>query len=141
LGDNTIEQAVYDPPYVAKGGRSTSGMPEFDDAYGIDACPATPFLLQQLIDEGMYEMDRVVEPRSIVLVKCQDYVSSGKLWAGTLHTANFAVEALDWTLVDRVEHVAKHPRPQPPGRTQKHFRRNLSTLFVFRTGRLKHEAQ
>jgi len=137
LGDNSIEQAVFDPPYVCKGGRATSGMPEFDDAYGIDTCPSTPLALQQLIADGMEEVDRVVEPRSIVLVKCQDYISSGRLWAGTLHTPFYAVEALGWTIEDRVEHLAKHPRPQPGGRRQVHFRRNLSTLFVFRTGGLR----
>lgn len=134
LHDNDVDGAAFDPPYVCKGGRSTSGMPGFDEAYGIDACPRTPDALMELICRGMNELDRVVRPGGMVLQKSQNYISSGALVAGEF---NVLVKACDlgWELVDEIKHVAKHPRPQPAGRTQRHFRRNYSTLFVFRTGR------
>ena len=78
-------------------------------------------------------MHRVVKPTGIVLVKCQDYISSGKFWAGTHHTLTCALD-VGFELIDRLEHYGA-PRPQPPGRRQVHARRNLATLFVLRRPR------
>ena len=89
--------------------------------------------MQDQINDGLTEMVRVVKPGGIVLVKCQDYVSSGRLWLGTHHTLTHALR-LGCECVDRLEHHGE-PRPQPPGRRVLHARRNLSTLFVLRTPR------
>lgn len=123
-----FDAVAFDPPYVCIGGRKTTGIPKMHEAYGLTEAPRTPADLQDLIDEGLVEMHRVVRPGGIVLVKCQDYVSSGKLWPGTHYTLQFA-ESAGFTLVDRLEHISG-VRPQPPGRRQVHARRNLSTLFV-----------
>lgn len=128
--DNTFDAIAYDPPYVSKGGRATSGIKEMDRRYGQEDAPATPALLQDLINDGLTEMARIVKPKGIVLVKCQDYISSGKLWIGTHHTLCHALD-LGFTVIDRMEMVTS-PRPQPPDRRQVHARRNLSTLLVFR---------
>lgn len=129
--DDYFDRIAYDPPYVAKGGRKTSGIVEMDERYGQVDCPATPALLQELIDNGLTEMHRICRPDGLVFVKCQDYVSSGKLWPGSHLTLTHALE-LDFELVDRLEHVKAAPGPQPPGRRQVHARRNVSTLFVLR---------
>lgn len=148
--DATFDAVAFDPPYVAAGGRATSTLgarrgpvengrgplrrtregSDFHDRYGMTEAPNTPAGVQQLIDDGLAEAARVVRPGGVVLVKCQDYVSSGKLWPGTHLTLTRALE-LDLELVDRLEHLAGK-RPQPPGRRQVHARRNLSTLFVLR---------
>ena len=128
--DATFDAVAFDPPYVATGGRATTTMPEFASRYGMTVAPRTPALLQDLIDVGLKEIARVLRPRGLVLVKCQDYVSSGKLWIGTHHTLSAAL-SIGFTVVDRLEHVGR-PRPQPGGRRQVHARRNLSTLFVLR---------
>jgi hypothetical protein len=127
----TFDAAVYDPPYVSVGGRKTTTIPELHDRFGLTDAPTTPAGVQQLINDGLTEVARVVKPRSNILVKCQDYVSSGKLWPGTHLTLNHAF-TLNLDLVDRLEHVGR-PRPQPPGRRQVHARRNLSTLLVLRS--------
>ena len=126
--DASFDAVAYDPPYVCVGGRKTTGTADMHDRYGLTGAPTSPAKLQRLIDDGLAEMHRVVKPRGIILVKCQDYVSSGKLWPGTHRTLAFAL-GLDLSLVDRLEHVSG-VRPQPPGRRQVHARRNLSTLFV-----------
>ena len=86
--------------------------------------------VQSDIQDGLDGCLRVVKPGGIVLVKCQDYVTSGKLFPGTLLTCNHAIMK-GFELVDRLEHISG-PRPQPGGRRQVHARRNLSTLFVLR---------
>lgn len=129
------------------GGRSTTSIPDFHDRYGMTNAPKSPAELQQLINDGLTEMQRVVKERGLILCKCQDYVSSGKLWIGTHWTLTHAYR-LGLTLVDRLEHIGK-ARAQPTGkwvetdgkepvwvpRRQQHARRNLSTLFVFQKQR------
>jgi DNA modification methylase len=128
--DNTFDAITYDPPYVSVGGRKTSGIVGMYDGYGLIDAPTSPSELQQLINDGLTEMLRIVKPGGIILTKCQDYVSSGKLWIGTHHTVTHALN-IGCELVDRLEHVT-NPRPQPSGRRQVHARRNLSTMLVFR---------
>lgn len=131
--DGRFDAIAFDPPYVAQGGRSTSTVQDFLHRYGLFDCPQTPPLLQQLINDGLTEMHRLVKPRGIVLVKCKDYVSSGRLWLGTHYTLTHAL-ALGFTCLDRLEHTSRKTGPQPRV-TQVHARRNLSTLFVLKKGR------
>ena len=143
---HTFDAVAYDPPYVCPGGRSTSTIPEFHDRFGMaeggheDPLFSTPAELQQLIDDGLAEMVRLVKPGGLILTKCQDYVWGGRLWEGATLTRNTAV-ALGCTVVDRLEHIG-HARPQPAknpdgsARRQVHARRNLSTLWVFRAPKL-----
>jgi hypothetical protein len=141
--DHVFDVAAYDPPYVCPGGRKTSTLPGFHDRYGMaegghtDPMFTTPAELQQIINDGLTEMVRVVKPRGLVLVKCQDYIWSGRMWIGTHHTLTHAL-TLGCELVDRLEMITS-PRPQPSTnrdgspRRQVHARRNLSTLLVLRT--------
>ena len=128
--DGEFDAAVFDPPYVSVGGRKTTGLPDLHDRFGLTDAPTTPAGVQALINEGLGEVARVVRPGGLVLVKCQDYISSGKFWPGTHKTTSCAL-LLGLEIVDRLEHLAG-VRPQPPGRRQVHARRNLSTLLVFR---------
>lgn len=150
--DDYFDVVAYDPPYAAHGGRDTSTLVDFNDRYGRRDVPMSAEGVQQLINDGLREVQRVVRKGGRVLCKCQDYVWSGALWEGTTLTRNFAVDELGFEVLDRFEHVTT-PRPQPGGRTrthgacegkgcadcddgrvpteQQHARRNLSTLFVF----------
>ena len=128
--DEQFDAVTFDPPYVATGGRETSGIKGMNDAYGMTEAPATPQGVQDDINAGLAECYRVVKKGGIVLVKCQDYVSSGKLFPGTHHTLTHAY-ALGFQLVDRFEHLSG-PRPQPERDRQVHARRNLSTLLILR---------
>jgi hypothetical protein len=128
----SFDAVAFDPPYVSVGGRATTTLPDLHNRYGIDQAATTPKGVQADIDAGLTEAARVVRPGGVVLVKCQDYVSSGRFWPGTHHTLTTAL-TLGIELVDRFEHVTR-PRPQPGGRRQVHARRNLSTLLVLRRG-------
>ena len=127
--DAEFDAVAFDPPYVCVGGRKTTTIEDMHDRYGLTDAPKSPAELQDLINAGLAECLRVCKPGRPVLVKVQDYVSSGKLWIGTHHTLTHALK-LGATLTDRFEHVTSI-RPQPPGRRQVHARRNLSTLCVF----------
>jgi hypothetical protein len=128
--DATFDAVAFDPPYVSVGGRATTGLPDMHDRYGLTSAPTSPAGLQRVIDDGLREVARVTKPGGMVIVKCQDYISSGKFWAGTHRTLTSAL-SVGLEQVDRLEHVGG-VRPQPPGRRQVHARRNLSTLLVFR---------
>ena len=141
---HTFDAIAYDPPYVCPGGRKTSTLDGFHDRFGMAEGGDTPMFttpaeLQQLINDGLAEMVRVIKPGGLILTKCQDYIWSGRLWEGATLTRNAAV-ALGCTVVDRLEHVTR-PRPQPATnrdgtpRRQVHARRNLSTLWVFRAAK------
>jgi hypothetical protein len=137
--DETFDAVTFDPPYVAVGGRTTSGIKGMHDAYGMGNAPTSPDAVQDDINRGLVECYRVLKPGGICLVKCQNYVSSGKMFPGvylTWHYARFWAggdcgEIPGFDYVDEFLHVAG-PRPQPPGRRQLHARVNHSTLFVFR---------
>jgi tRNA G10 N-methylase Trm11 len=131
--EGEFDAAAFDPPYVCVGGRQSTGLPDMHDRFGLTRAPASPDGVQEDINLGLCEMHRVVRAGGIVVVKCQDYVSSGQLQPGT-HWTLTAAFTLGFTLVDRLEHVAG-VRPQPPGRRQVHARRNLSTLLVLRRGK------
>lgn len=149
--DGTFDAIAYDPPYCAKGGRTTSGIEEMDNRYGQEDAPRTPADLQGLINDGLTEMARLVKPKGIVLVKCMTYVSSGKLWAGTHLTLAHAL-SLGLTLQDELLHIKRSRGPQPKNRTRKgppgpdgqptripsrqhHAGRNVTTLLVLRAPR------
>ena len=74
-------------------------------------------------DAGLAECYRVVRPKGIVIVKSQDYVTSGKLYPGTHYTLTAAL-AMGFTLEDRLEHLG-HVRPQP-ARTRRMASRSSS---------------
>ena len=128
--DQTFDAVVLDPPYCSVGGRTTSGIGEMHAAYGMDGTPLSPQGVQDDIDAGLAECFRVVRKGGIVLVKMQDYVSSGKMWPGVYRTQE-AAYALGFQVVDHLIHVAG-PRPQPVHPRQIHSRRNNSDLLVLR---------
>lgn len=127
--DDTIDVVAFDPPYVCTGGRDTSTIADFNDRFGLHETPRTPDALADMIATGIKEAARVLRMRGHLLVKCKDYVWSGKFFAGT-HFVTCAALDCGLELVDRFEHIGR-PGPQPPRDRQVHARRNLSTLLVF----------
>lgn len=123
---DAVEVVAFDPPYVSMGGRETSTIEDFTDRYGMLLAPRTPTDLRAYIRAGLDECARVAS--HLIIVKCQDYISSGTYQPAT-HWLLEDAGKMGLSLVDRFEHITR-PRPQPPGRRQVHARRNLSTLFV-----------
>jgi tRNA G10 N-methylase Trm11 len=134
-GDAVFPQIAYDPPYVCPGGLKTSTIQAMHTAYGMNATAgpqrdfATPGQLQQIMNDGLTEMVRLLRPGGTIVTKAKDYIWSGRLWIGTHHVQAHALE-LGLQVIDRLEHVGS-PGPQSQKR-QVHARRNLSTMFVLR---------
>ena len=121
---------VFDPPYVCKGGRETSGIEEMDDRYGLVGAPATPAEMRKLHADGLVECERVLTVGGTLLVKMGDYISSGHYQSGLNHLT-FVTTMLGLEQVDLFIHYT-HPGPQPKGRRQVHGRRAHTYLVVYR---------
>lgn len=119
---------AFDPPYIAKGGRETSGIKDFDARYGLHGAPKDPLALWEFIAQGMASCAHLLAPRGRLLVKCMDYISSGRYQFGLGEVVRSG-EDIGLRLVDLFIH-ARRPGPQPLGRRQAHSRRSHSYLVV-----------
>lgn len=127
--DSSVDVVVFDPPYIAQGGRDTSTAQDFLGRYGLHDVPKTVDELEKLIRDGMKEAVRVLRPRGRLLVKCMDYISGGRYIAGRHHVVSTALE-LSLEQVDEFVHYSGLG-PQPPRVRQLHSRRAHSLLCVF----------
>lgn len=134
----SFDAIAFDPPYSATGGKDTSTIPGYLERYGRS--PSTPQEIQAQIDDGLTEMARLIRPSGVVLVKCQTYVWSGKLWLGAHRTLQHAL-ALGLEVHEILQHTGR-ARPQPrrfnadgTEARQVHARQNYSTLYVLRRPR------
>lgn len=129
---DTFDAAAFDPPYKPSSGAKT-GLVTFADAYGLDTLPggrrSEP--VQQLINDGLSEVARVVRPGGFILVKCMDYINARALWPGTFYTTDHGLN-IGLRLHDRLEHVGDPGPASSTWKQQDHARRNASTLLVFR---------
>lgn len=131
---------VFDPPYVSIGGRETSTIPKFLESYGLRDAASHPRALHAYNMFGLCEACRITKPGGIVLVKCMDYVSSGKTQQATRWMLDDAEEETPLRLVQRFIHVGG-PGPQPKvnldgtERRQVHARNNYSVLYIFKKPR------
>lgn len=138
--DQSVDVVIYDPPYVAPGGRETSRIAEMHERYGLDATPKNPDLLFDYIAQGLREGARILKtkaPRSSdqnaragrMFVKTMDYVWGGRMRWGRQH----AVEILRDCGLEQVDEFIHYSGtgPQPPGRTQRHSRRAHTFLCIF----------
>jgi hypothetical protein len=105
---------IFDPPYVSKGGRETSGIPEFDARYGLKDAPRTPMALHEYNRDGLEEAFRICRPGGFVMTKVCPYISSGRFQPADRWMENDA-ESMGFTVHDRLIHVG-NARTQPSGK-------------------------
>lgn len=132
--DATVDVVTFDPPYVSKGGRATSGIVEFDSRYGLTGASRTPLTLAEYNASALPEFLRVLRPGGRVLAKVSDYVSSGKLFLGRHHLVTAALDAGFEVWDEFVHHSGTGPQPlhnlDGSRRRQVHSRRAHSFLVV-----------
>lgn len=131
---------VFDPPYVAKGGHSTSTIGAMNKRYGMLHVERNPDLQwrRQMVP-GCVEAHRLLEPGGRLWFKLQDYVTGGRVhWFTKL--ALPALTDVGFTLVDEFI-LDGRPGPQPTRnpdgtpRRQVHARRAHSVLLIARKAR------
>lgn len=136
--DDTFAAVVFDPPYKLNGTSTGRGAAACDDDYGVAGAYASVDDRHALIRAGITECLRVLAPGrrtdrttgGFLLVKCQDQVNGGRVRWQTHEFTAHACATPGVRLVDALFLVGH--RPQPPGRSQQHARRNYSTLLVLR---------
>jgi tRNA G10 N-methylase Trm11 len=137
-GDASVDVVVFDPPYIAQGGRQSSTTPDFLDRYGLVDVPKTVSGLNELVAAGIKEALRVLKPKGRLMVKCMDYINGGKLILGRHHVVTTAL-ALGMEQVDEFIHYSG-TGPQPPRERQLHSRHAHNFLCVFQAP-AKHGAE
>lgn len=136
--DGSVDVVVFDPPYIAQGGRETSTLPDFMDRYGLEDVPKTTAELERLIADGIGEANRVLAPAGRLWVKCMDYVNGGRLVLGRHHVVSTALSHG----LEQVDEFIHHSGvgPQPTGRNQLHSRRAHSFLCIFQKKPVRRKA-
>jgi hypothetical protein len=129
--DRTFNATAFDPPYKLNG----TPTPIVDARYGVDVPTRWEDRMQLCVD-GITECARVTD--KILLVKCQDQVCRYEVRWQTRVFADHA-EAQGFRLVDRFDRLGSRAQPGEgegtgTARTQRHARRNSSTLLVLQRG-------
>lgn len=120
----SFRAVVFDPPYKLNGTPDT----ELDERYGTHVSTRWQDRMT-LCRRGIAECARVCD--EWLLIKCQDQVCSGKIRWQTVEFNRLA-EDCGFGLYDRLDFLSY--RPQPTGTSQRHARRNFSTLLVLKRG-------
>jgi len=125
---------TFDPPYVSTGGRTTSTIPEFNGRYGVMYAERTPELNQELlINPGILNAKRILNPDGKLIVKATNYISSNTYKQAARWSIEYA-ESIGLELRDQW-FTAGHVRAQPGGRKVNHARNNWSVALVFQPGK------
>lgn len=111
FASDSTDVVVFDPPYVAMGGRETSTLPDFMDRFGLKDAAVTPELLQADNERGLREAMRIAKPGGLILAKCAPYISSGVRKDGDWWARDAAL-AMGLKIEDMLIHVGD-VRAQP----------------------------
>lgn len=139
--DETVDVVVFDPPYITTGTKAKTTVPEFYNSYGLDTGPQNKAQLALLMFGGMKEAKRVLVAGGLLMVKCSDYVESGRFQQGHLRVL-LSARALGFEQVDEFI-LHSGPGPQPKAnldgspRRQVHARRTHSFLCIFQKPKTK----
>lgn len=130
----SVTTLVFDPPYVAPGGRETSTIDSMNDAYGMLTTEKDPAAQWAKIIGGFTEAARVVKVGGRLWFKVMNYVEGGDRWHFT-RMAYDEMDAVGFDVVDEFVLVGgpgPQPKVSPSGkiRNQEHARNNYSTLII-----------
>jgi hypothetical protein len=128
FSSGSFDAVVFDPPYKLNGTSTGKGPAASDEGFGVDGAYVKWQDRHQLIRDGITECVRVLKPKGMLLVKCQDQVCGKKRWQTREFSAH--AESLGCRLVDMLH--LPGGRKQPPGRRQLHALQNFSTMLVLK---------
>ena len=116
--------AILDPPYAGHG--KPEVKPSLADCYQVnhDFAPRSVSKLRALYATGIEEAARVLKPSGVLIVKCQDQLSSGQEW---IHAELLAVPG--WKALDLFV-LVQQGQPLMRWEHQWHARKNHSYFVV-----------
>ncbi len=126
--DDNFDVVAFDPPYISPGGRETSTIADFNSQFGLHSTPRTVLGLREMNQDGLDEARRICKPGGIILVKCMNYINSGR-YQPEVFVMWEAATAFGLQMVDQFIMI-RRPGPQSQ-KTQVHTRNNYSVLLIF----------
>jgi hypothetical protein len=133
----SFDVVVFDPPYIARGGVDTSTVPGFLAAYGLNdkgktGVASSVEAVQELMRLGIAEAVRVARPGGVLMVKCMDFIYSGRYQA----IRHFVVASALAAGLEQVDEFVHYSGTGPGSwERQLHSRRAHSFLCIFQKGR------
>jgi hypothetical protein len=126
LDDESISSLMFDPPFMAGFTKPKPTGLMGERFYGY------PYVvhLWKWYDECLVEFHRVLKKKGVLVIKCQDTVSSGKNWFSHVHIMNRALEA-GFYPKDLFILTAKARLIGANHNNQKHARKFHSYFWVF----------
>ena len=126
--DDNFDVVAFDPPYISPGGRETSTIADFNSRFGLHSTPRTVLGLREMNQDGLDEARRICKPGGIILVKCMNYINSGR-YQPEVFVMWEAATAFGLQMVDQFIMIRRlGPQSQ---KTQVHTRNNYSVLLIF----------
>lgn len=136
--DQSFDAVVFDPPYMHSGGSVYKSMPGFDECYRNNDVVVPEGetkkwhdAVLQLYYEAAHEAHRVLRPKGIYIVKCQDEVCAHRQRLTHVELVNF-YEAHNFIIEDLFVIVATNKPGVSRMVKQQHSRHNHSYFIVAR---------
>ena len=137
LGDNSIKCLMFDPPFgIAKGEslkKHTEGQNIIANRFSSFENPKQ---LYSFYEESLKEFYRILEPKGVLIFKCQDTVSSGIQYMSHIYIHNMAVD-IGFYPKDLFVLNAKNRVISGKHKNQQHARKFHSYFWVFEKGNNK----
>lgn len=92
LPDNSINSLMFDPPFLATSGKSLSTQENNNLMLRRFGCYSNEKELHKFYQDALNEFNRVLINNGILIVKCQDKISSGKQYLSHVFIINQAIE-------------------------------------------------
>lgn len=129
--DGSIDALVLDPPY-AHGSQNQNILPKLAKLYNLTSVCGRDEISNLYLD-GVKEALRVLKEDSILIVKCQDEIESGKQYWNHISFLN-EIEELGPLCVD-IFILIQCGKPAMRHKYQIHARKNHSYFLVFQCGK------
>lgn len=130
IAESSIESMMLDLPFLATTGKSLQTTTGNKINRRFSVC-SNERDLYDLYQSAMKEANRVLKPDGVLVMKCQDKVSSGKQYMMHCDIYNWAVE-LGFEVCDLFILLAKNRLVANWQRNQKHARKFHCYFWVFR---------
>lgn len=139
LADNSINSLIFDPPFLATSGKSLTTQADNNLMLRRFGYYRNEKELHKFYQDSFREFNRVLSDNGILIVKCQDKISSGKQYLSHVFIIQQAIEQ-DFYPEDIFILLAKSRIVADwQARSQKHARKFHSYFIVFRKSKLKIE--